>query len=95
MLVHDLSMIGPCLVHVGPRWFTELVHGGARWSTLVHVGPRWSMAGPWLVHVGPRWQGEGTGGIWGPHEGVYVQKSILNSGCKDLNRLKLRMQRWF
>ena len=40
-------------------------------------------------------QGEGTGGIWGPHEGVYGQMSILNSRCKDLNRLKLKVQRRF
>ena len=28
--------------------------------------------------ITPAGQGEGTGGIWGPHEGVYGQMSILN-----------------
>ena len=37
-------------------------------------------------------QGEGTGGVWGPHVVLYVQMSILNSRCKDLNPLKLKVQ---
>ena len=40
-------------------------------------------------------QGEGTGGIWGPHEGVYVQKSIFKVPPKGLNDLKSTAQRWF
>ena len=40
-------------------------------------------------------QGEGTGVFGGPHEGVYGQKSILNSVIKGLNDLKLGTQKWF
>ena len=37
-------------------------------------------------------QGEGTSSVWGPHLVLCVQMSILNSGCKDLNPLKLGVQ---
>ena len=49
---------------------------------------------PPLVRACAR-QGEGTGGVWGPHEGLYVQKSILKRGPKDLMALKTGPQRWF
>ena len=33
-------------------------------------------------------QGEGTGGVWGPHVVLYVQMSTFNWGSKDFNRVK-------
>ena len=39
-------------------------------------------------------QGEGTGGVWGPHVVLYVQMSTLKRGSKDLNGLKVRKHKW-
>ena len=60
---------------------------------VLHFTPR-----PVQYYHRPMWwrtQGEVTGGVWGPHEGVYMQKSTLNWGSKDINDLKLGLQKWF
>ena len=47
-----------------------------------------------IRHFAP-WQGEGTGGVWGPHAVLYVHMSTLILGTKDLNGLNPGNQRWF